>query len=1610
MNQTGYQPDSSRSPSNPQQSPSYSQYQWRQPQQQQAKVVTGTTYDQDAINRSDMEETSRLLSNTFHVAAKGGTMPADLYSSSSSPQQYQPPNRPKHSSVLPDTSKADDAASLSVFQNTALWAPQNWMTTDKRVGNGSEQPYQQQDFNIDNSYDNKRMKFTGWGQGDIIPIPSTSEEQMAPMSIDSPEALSSRAMSYQVADNVAQMFSSPVNLGLSADNASFGATNNVGMPQLASVSNTGMQQASNNQSYASNTLGPALGDTYGTMPEDLMPRTPHNNAQVGNGSNNRANQLQSASPSFSRVYMTEPSTQNSGSPGMAESTYAFNDRNQANYTGVQSYSPSRINAIVPPNQQQSLNSPYEYRYPPQVDLDEENRKRRRESYGNQNIMPAAGGMGDDRGNVDTTGAPKRFRSEIQIANPNATANAQFNTNHRFNSAVDRPESALPLHSSHHDVVTKPSNQWQHSTSPKATRAPNIKLMVKGPKVAQEDFDDFSETHVTETTARQTTSGKPAATEQAINDCAFVTEKAMLDTITVRKCNFIINQIISAGCCLPFVLPVPKFLTLYHNVIKNPSELMTVEKKLWNTGYSSTDEFHSDIAMIWRNAEQFHKHGGDIAEKAQLLKQMYFDTLKRLDSDSDLNWETDSRLIAAEEQHFDDNGLAQLSTDKKTVLYVIRGADIGEKPKVRNYTSMAEIYDILNAQFYDDIKDIKEHEDNPDHEVQELPLPRLFISKNRTMLELAASDSKSVLTVLINVELKKCTEPHKKGLFHVKADAVLVHPLGNRRDLDQLEWPEKIAQAEYAPRAWIKVKILKIVRGFEADITDKMEKEIFKRIYTTTRLAHDPKESILHNSIAKVFVKSVIGVPLEAEDEIDYSDAAKAKAVLPLARKGKPSSLTKQPEMGQPSEQKEALALPKKEETLIGITPTPQEPAESASEFPLSQNDLAKPIEEDTQPIDDTGEEAGAQVDEAGQMEQDQDEEYQDQDYDMEDDGSYTNREEDQPSNDVTSVSLSQSPTPVRQEEAITFMKCIDNENEAVEKDEKQKEDEAMRAVYRERSSAIWEKLVTLCSQNDIDVINVKKYTENVSTFPNAEGYFKQVYYVSNDPTVVVQTFRHMTMYQRITELVCLLKLRNLRHIGQMVEVLKEDEGEVIGLSMTRYQQTLKKYCHVHSHHRLSAHQKYHVIWQMLLSMKAIHEVGLAHRDLSEVNIMVNEVEDEVLEDGTLRPELFLIDFGKAIFCEPEDVRSWWCEVPRLEGDYDGDVVPETRKEMEEWCEALPWVKGKPDHGYKMYRSIQTLPKTRQDSDVLPWLIHPQKEDMYSIGVIIWKTFAETEPWEGVLDTDIKGLRYMVEDDFRIEKSVNKDVPGEYSRKLLFSCLKTSPHERQTAAEILEWFEQPEVKEKLIEEWTIFAPEKRANRRAKSMYGRENSGESEASQNLSRSRGRGRGRAPRGRPPKSSATSSRPRGRPRKNPLPDNAPPPADAPKPRGVGRPRKHQPPISNEHTSSESFQDARDVPAGRDSTGDNPPTKQGPGRPRKTPLASHDSQQGSAEDNSPQSGLQYESVAQNQLQQRSSYMMPLYQGQEQFTSSDQSANMPQGYAGVPAEWLNYFQQWPPQQ
>ncbi|CEP07076.1 hypothetical protein [Parasitella parasitica] len=368
---------------------------------------------------------------------------------------------------------------------------------------------------------------------------------------------------------------------------------------------------------------------------------------------------------------------------------------------------------------------------------------------------------------------------------------------------------------------------------------------------------------------------------------------------------------------------------------------------------------------------------------------------------------------------------------------------------------------------------------------------------------------------------------------------------------------------------------------------------------------------------------------------------------------------------------------------------------------------------------------------------------------------------------------------------------------------------------REVNHEVWRKLFGVCASKGIFIRNITSHGNINWNSPDSEGFFKRVYFFDG---IVVQAFRQMTMYQRITEVACLM-----------------------------YQTTLKRYAHVHSHHRLSAYQKYDVIYQMLLCMKTIHKAGLAHRDLSEVNIMLNILEGQFLEDGSEKVYLYLIDFGKAVFCEASDVRDWFVDVPRADWEYDGDVVPETKEELNAWCESLPWVKGKPDHGYRMYRSIQTLPKTRSDNQVLPWLIHPQAEDIYSIGVMIWKVFTDTEPWRGILETDLQGLRYVAEDDYRIQRALEGEVHGELSRQLLLKCLKTRPQDRENAADILNWICQDSVREGLIGEWKMYSSDTRGARRAKSFYGFEDTGAEEEEKKKPRRKTTTAGSKQRGRP-------------------------------------------------------------------------------------------------------------------------------------------------------------------
>jgi hypothetical protein len=605
MNQTDYQADANRGTSNSQNPSAYSQYSWQQQQhqqqQQQPNVVTSAAYDHDMANGSGMEETSRLLSNVFNTASKG---PSASTTDPFLPQSYQ---QPKHSSI-PVT-----AGGLSVFQDTSLWTTQEWMTNhQKRDENGSVPRY-----SVDEANDNKRMKFADWGRSTL---PMTIDEESASMA--------SRAASYQISDDVVQMFNSTSVMGLSADHHPAAsadlhrsqAPNPALQMQIDNFGESGIEQAFDDGSYE-------------PISEGLM-RQPHQNPASMNGSQNRLAQTHhSPNAPFSNVYISENNGQNNNTIDMSETSYIYPDHHQQqsdDHQHMQSFSPSNAKPAAATPRQPNVFS-YGNRYP---DV-EEQKKRSRESYGN--LAGASTLIQDDLQPAEDSRMPKRFRLNVHSANPNLNANPQFAGG---NNLYKNTESGSGISGYGLQPGSMPSTATLEQTfaanppaAPKA-RAPHIKLVVKPPKPMDEDLEDdeFSETHITETTVRQTASGKPQATERAINQCSFVTDKTMLDTISVRKCNYLINQVMSAGCCLPFVLPVPKFLALYHNVITNPSDLMTVEKKLWNSGYSSTDEFHNDFALIWRNAELFHKNGGDIADKAQVLKQVYFDALQQLDSE------------------------------------------------------------------------------------------------------------------------------------------------------------------------------------------------------------------------------------------------------------------------------------------------------------------------------------------------------------------------------------------------------------------------------------------------------------------------------------------------------------------------------------------------------------------------------------------------------------------------------------------------------------------------------------------------------------------------------------------------------------------------------------------------------------------------------------------------------------------------------------------------------------------------------------------------------------------------------------------------------------------
>ncbi|KAF9084571.1 hypothetical protein BGX23_010418, partial [Mortierella sp. AD031] len=235
-----------------------------------------------------------------------------------------------------------------------------------------------------------------------------------------------------------------------------------------------------------------------------------------------------------------------------------------------------------------------------------------------------------------------------------------------------------------------------------------------------------------------------------------------------------------------------------------------------------------------------------------------------------------------------------------------------------------------------------------------------------------------------------------------------------------------------------------------------------------------------------------------------------------------------------------------------------------------------------------------------------------------------------------------------------------------------------------------------------------------------------------------------------------------------------------------YTYTLKEYT-ANARHHLTPWQKLSLIQDLIMAMSSVHGTGFAHRDLSDLNVMIDEDLKETLEDGSLRPLVRVIDFGKSVFIQPEEVKRW-------------SMMDEV---SDEELALLPLVVLPPDHGYKLYRSILTLPRSKHDHTHLP-PVDPLAEDIFSLGVLIWRTFSGMSPWNGAIDDDIRTLRSLVSTDDKIKFQMEKGVNGRRSKELLLQCLTTEANTRSTIHELKAWLDQPEVKADLLVEFEFYS--------------------------------------------------------------------------------------------------------------------------------------------------------------------------------------------------------------
>ena len=152
------------------------------------------------------------------------------------------------------------------------------------------------------------------------------------------------------------------------------------------------------------------------------------------------------------------------------------------------------------------------------------------------------------------------------------------------------------------------------------------VLVSRKSKAQRPKRQEQRTHTTQQvpTATKNERTKRKAYEEAERTIRGISEsfkicKKVLDAI---KRNY------NAGPFLEPVNPEALGIPTYFDIIKNPMDLGTVEKKLKEHQYNDPTEFEEDMRLIWRNATTFNPKGTQVYIMAEEMGQAFESELKR----------------------------------------------------------------------------------------------------------------------------------------------------------------------------------------------------------------------------------------------------------------------------------------------------------------------------------------------------------------------------------------------------------------------------------------------------------------------------------------------------------------------------------------------------------------------------------------------------------------------------------------------------------------------------------------------------------------------------------------------------------------------------------------------------------------------------------------------------------------------------------------------------------------------------------------------------------------------------------------------------------------------